>query len=443
MHKSTICETRGYPHGGGYLKARRDCARQDHRMSPVQLSREPYAATAAGLVWKVTWSDSDALYGLEFPRVRVADARSRTLWDRLARLGKAPADQSVRFASVRLLPAAGGEQFSPVLMRPPGRQRLIAKSDLEDWGRQIEDRLAEVALSWSCFSSASLVEPRSGSATLMLSPFSIDQPGWLKITPDLLGEPLAPHPARAATDSLGRGQDHALRVPGEHAANKVIDGSDVLGDQIDASEADVVTAPTPTLRGRASRMGAAYKRRASLKSRRRPKARRWALGIVSLLCLLSLPALAELHQAVLPPAEVSARTSPTTQRPALSACPSLEETAEEVRRLLQARAEAMARSDLAGLSRVQSWDLTLVDAVDLARRAESGQAFRAPQYKVETNAQQCQTNGQALDRTVNVTVGGINSGSGRLQTVALRMRLRGDPPKIRFVESLRAPATEE
>ncbi|WP_099333129.1 hypothetical protein [Actinomyces minihominis] len=352
------------------------------------MTREPYAATPAGVIWKRTLlPDSSqpagdaAAYELQFPvapTVQAAGARGvEQTWAGLANL-EVPESAPFRVAPIFL---KGGR--TPHIQVPGGLLRQITDTEMTRWGPDLGVTLGSVGLGSKQVGSAALVERPGKPPVLLLSAVPFKAHGW-----GPLPEVLSDLPAR---------------------------------DGADDAEVGVETIPLPTLMGQ---IGGLVRRHSGRERRSAP--RRGALVFTTFITGLLLAAMVSVQQASWWGDRDPAPQPPVEGQEHPVACPSLEETADMARTLLEKRGVALAENQLVPLLQAEAWSLVLLDLVEVARRNQDHVVVEPPIYLVEVNSQRC-GNGRVLALT---TVAAVLDSGRALPAVLLELELQVSPPRI-------------
>lgn len=432
--------------------------------------RTPYFASPSGLVWLVSQTE-DKTRHLEFPAVPPSSPALRTHWRTLEAAVVDP-DCPFRLAQCRLVDVGEGAVRAAVEL-PSGWQRRPRASELRSWYRWLAQALG-VDPESAGIQSCSVVEPGVGKPILLASPILLDIQAWapllapssldVKETPRITGRPAPPIEAALAPtrSTLATRRSHGVAGVSTREGNPDLEREGDLGlereGDLDPEQAEVDTIPIPSLRARLRR---------TFPTRRTPGIRTLrkgalmmstaitvclAMGLGAAHGLFTSPG-AELRADQDAPAPISV-AQPTSDavvdegsgdgpvsglrssgsRVARPRCPSLTEASERIHDLLTWRAAAMESSRVWELPKVQGWRLTILDLVDLGRRADSGEGFAAPNYRVEVNSLACSWDAGDLTISLVTTVGGTDSEGTAMRAAALRMVLRGDPLRVHHIQ---------
>ena len=353
------------------------------------MTREPYAATPAGVIWKRTLLTDEsqpagdaAAYELQFPATpsgrAIGEEPVEQVWSQLANLDVPEG------APFRVAPVAIRDGQTPCLQVPAGVVRQITEPEMTRWIPDLIAALTRAGLGLEQIESAALVEHPRRPPVLLLSPVPFNIQGW-GLLPVELSEPSA------------------------------------LEHEVDA-QVSVATTPLPTLTGQIRGLI----RRHTI-NERRSAPRRGAMILTTLVTGLLLAAMFAVQQTSLSAGEPGQvpLTQSRGEEPSV-ACPSLQETADLARNLLEKRGAALAENQLGPLIQAESWELVLLDMVEVARRKQDQVVVEPPAYLVEVNSQRC-ADGRVLALT---TVAAVLDSERVLPAVLLELELQVSPPRI-------------
>lgn len=425
-------------------------------MNTAGTSRTPYTVTSVGVVWLREGSGGGRRQ-LEFP-VAGANEEGQTQGWRAAAQARVHHEAPFRLGAVDFISTDGASTRVAVEL-PSGPQRRLRADEARDWSPWLDEALRRTKIPEARVRSCSVVETSAEVPTLLISPVRLETPVW------------GPPPKLAAcrgsaraqlSDASSRGTSNpALSAPAahpQHSSSPSPSGAALVTDEIDPDQIGVDTVPIPTLRQHLSRRLNPRGRltcSAMRGSRTRPRKGAFlvsggvtlalALGMLSVHGLMLRGSSESTEEGVSSASELvltseaAADSAPVGSAVPVSErekCPSLEEAAAQVQRLLAARGEAMEIAGARNLLKIQGWDLTVLDAADLVRRREEGAPFISPDYRVEVNSLVCTRDEGRLNLTLVATVGGISAANLQMRAAAVRMELRGSPLRIYHIRPL-------